>query len=231
MQEDRPTDTAVAEAQASLLFAGDVGQLPYDTRRVLVRLLLGPTLDALRHSKLWPVLLRDESVIRTRLHELFLDLVVDRAQQVAYIRQVESGSDLEVPVLLRRLPLTFIDSALLLFLRQRLSLADAHGERAVVSAQEMIEHLANYERGGNTDAAKFSRQVNNAIERAKEHSLLSKLRGTDDRFEVSPTLKLVFSAEMINALIPLYAQIAPSARADDEPFAAEAAQPENSAGE
>ena len=226
MQEPQPIDTQATEAQASLLFAGDAGQLIYDTRRVLVRLLLGPTLDALRHSKLWPVLLRDEAIIRSRLHDLFLDLVVDRAQQVAYVRQVESGSDLEVPVLLRRLPLTFVDSALLLFLRQRLSLADAHGERAVVSAQEMIEHLANYERGGNTDAAKFSRQVNNAIERAKEHSLLSKLRGSDDRFEVSPTLKLVFSAETVNALIPLYAKIAPPIRTEDVPLPAETAQRE-----
>jgi hypothetical protein len=174
---------------------------------VLVRLLLGPTLDAKRHSKLWPILARDETVIRARLHDLFLDLVVDHGQQVAYIRQVDADVDMEIPVLLRRLPLTFIDSALMLFLRQRLTAADAHSERAVISLQEMSEHLANYERQGNTDSAKFGRQVVNAIEKAKEHSLLLKLRGTEDRFEVSPTLKLVFSADAVSALNTLYAEL------------------------
>jgi len=193
-------------APGSVLFSGDVGELPYETRRVLVRLLLGPTLDARRHSKLWPILARDESVIRARLHDLFLDLVVDQGQQVAYIRQVDAETDLDVPVLLRRLPLTFIDSVLMLFLRQRLTQADTHGERAVVSLQDMTEHLANYERHGNTDKAKFARQIANSIEKAKEHSLLSKLRGSDDRFEVSPTLKLVFSADAVSALSKLYAQ-------------------------
>jgi hypothetical protein len=170
-------------------------------------LLLGPTLDARRHTKLWPALARDEAVIRSRLHDLFLDLVIDHAQQVAYIRQVDAEQALEIPVLLRRFPLTFIDSALMLFLRQRLTLADAHGERAVLSLQEMTEHLANYERHGNNDNARFSRQVANAIEKAKDHSLLAKLRGSDDRFEVSPTLKLVFSADVVSALGQRYAQL------------------------
>lgn len=54
-------------------FGGDTGELPIETRRVLVQLLLGPALDAQRQNKLWPVLLRDERVLRSRLHELFLD--------------------------------------------------------------------------------------------------------------------------------------------------------------
>ena len=39
---------------------------------MLVQLLLGPAVDAQRQTKLWPVLLRDERAIRSRLHELFL---------------------------------------------------------------------------------------------------------------------------------------------------------------
>jgi uncharacterized protein YPO0396 len=65
-----PTDAAK--------FSGDTGELPMDTRRVLVHLLLGPALDAERQTKLWPVLLRDEHALRSRLHELFLDLVIDQ---------------------------------------------------------------------------------------------------------------------------------------------------------
>jgi hypothetical protein len=68
------------------LFVGDTGELPLDTRRALVQLLSGPSLDGRRHPKLWPVLMRDESVIRRRLADLFLELVIDRDVQVAFTR-------------------------------------------------------------------------------------------------------------------------------------------------
>src|SRR5882724_3534461 len=102
------------------LFAGDSGELPLDTRRVLVQLLAGPSLDGRRHSKLWPALARDEAVIRRRLSELFLDLVIDQDLQVAFTRQADVG-DLETPILLRRAQLTFLDSVCLLYLRQLLT--------------------------------------------------------------------------------------------------------------
>jgi hypothetical protein len=173
----------------------------------LVQLLLGPAVDGRRHPKLWPVLLRDETVVRSRLHELFLEMVVDRDQQVAFTRQVTT-EELDVPVLLRRATLSFLDSALLLYLRQRLTQADAQGERAVIALQEMTEHLSVFERNGNMDHAKFGRHVENAIEKAKRLSLLQRIRGGDDRFEVSPTLKLLFPAEEIQTLTRTYADLA-----------------------
>lgn len=199
-----PTDTALppelAEETAFVgLFAGDTGQLRLDTRRVIVQLLLGPSLEARRQSKLWPVLVRDEAMVRSRLHELFLDLVIDREQEVAFTRQVGS-SELELPVLLRRTPLTLLDSALLLYLRQRLTESDAQLERAVVSTQEMSEHLSMFQRDANTDHARFAKQIQHAIDNAVKYSLLRRLRNAGDRFEVAATLKLLFSAEQIQTL-------------------------------
>lgn len=191
-----------AEA-ASGLFPGDLGELPLESRRVLVQLLLGPALDGRRQSKLWPVLLRDESLIRWRLAELFLDLVIDRDQQVAFTRQADVG-DLDAPVLLRRSPLTFIDSVLLLFLRQLLTQADVRGERAAVDAAEIGEHLVLYERAANTDHAGFGKKVQASIEKMKKNSILQKIRGSEERYEISPTLKLLFSAEEIQALTRQY---------------------------
>jgi len=157
---------AVAPIAETETFRGDTGGLPVDTRRVLVQLLLGPSIDARRQSKLWPVLLRDEAVIRSRMHDLFLEVVIDHEQRVAFTRQVVSEI-LDVPILLRRASLTFLDTALLLFLRQRLTQADAQGERAVVSADDMQEYLSVFERDGNPDHAKFERQIVNAIDKAK----------------------------------------------------------------
>ena len=211
--DDAATDEAAPEPAAESppregvgLFAGDTGELPMETRRVLVHLLLGPALDAQRQTKLWPVLVRDERVLRSRLHELFLELVVDHEQSVAFTRQVVDDAA-DVPVLLRKAALTFVQSALVLFLRQQLTQADARGERAVVSLDEMREHLRVFERDRNMDRAKFERQASNAVERAAQLNLIRRLRGEDERYEVSPALKLLFPAEEILALTETYTRL------------------------
>jgi hypothetical protein len=196
-----------AQALPAKLFAGDTGELEQETRRVLVQLLAGPSLDGRRHPKLWPVLVRDEALIRRRLSELFLDLVMDADLQVAFTRQADAG-DLETPVLLRRAQLTFLDSIMLLHLRQRLTQADAQGERAVISVDEIVEHMSVYERSTNTDRAGFNKRIQASIEKIKTHSILQKIRSSEDRFEISPTLKLLFSAEAIQALTRTYQRMA-----------------------
>ena len=203
LPEDQTLETEDEEQLALALYHGDSGELSLDARRVLVQLLAGPSLDGQRHSKLWPVLIRNEMAIRSRLSELFLQLVIDRDLRVAFTRQADTG-ELEVPRLLRRANLTFLDSILLLHLRQRLTQAEAHGDRAVVSTDEIVEFLGVYEQAGNTDRALFEKRINASIEKVKKHSILRKIRSSDDRFEISPTLKLLFSAEEIQALTGIY---------------------------
>ena len=196
-----------AENSNEKLFEGDTGELPLDTRRVLVQLLTGPYLDSKRHSILWPVLVRDSNIIKKRLADLFLELVIDFDMKVSFTRQVDTG-DLETPTLLRSSRLTFVDSVLILFLRRQLAQAETHGERAVVSKDEIIEYLGIYEKAANTDKAGFYKRIQASIEKIKDRSILQKIRSSDERYEVSPTLKLLFSAEEIQALTALYQRMA-----------------------
>lgn len=195
------------ETERAPLYPGDTGTLPEDARRVLVQLLSGPALEGRRHSRQWPVLLRHESEIRSRLADLFLDLVLDRDQGVAFVRQADVA-ELDAPVLLRRTRLTFLESALLLFLRHLLAQADVRGEAAVVSREEMLEQMQLYARHASTDSAGFERRINAAIEKVKKNNLLTAIRGSDGRFEISPTLKLLFSAEEVAALTRSYRELA-----------------------
>ncbi len=204
--EAETTDLATdvkAQTETDALFPGDTGHLPLDARRALCQLLSGPSIDGRRHSHLWPALLREEAAIRSRLSELFLELVLDRDMQVAFTRQVDTG-ELETPILLRSRPLTFIDSVLLLYLRQRLGEADAQGQRAAVEEAELHEQLSIYEKALGTDRAGYTKKIVAAIEKMKKDSILQRIRGSDGRFEVSPTLKLLFSAGDVQALIRVY---------------------------
>ncbi len=210
------SDTPSDEEQSAELYRGDCGTFSLDTRRVLVQLLAGPSLDGQRHSKLWPVLLRDEECIRSYLAELFLQLVIDTDTEVAFIRQADTG-ELETPRLLRRTNLTFLESVLLLHLRQHLTKAESHGERAVISSDEIIEAMSVYEQSGNTDRALFEKRINAAVEKIKKHSVLRKIRASDNRFEISPTLKLLFSAEEIQALSSVYNNLHPESPPEPSP--------------
>ncbi|MFA1259976.1 DUF4194 domain-containing protein [Xanthomonas axonopodis pv. fascicularis] len=205
--DDRMPMTQASSAEPrGELFLGDTGTLPFDARRALCQLLAGPSIDAQRHGALWPALLRNEVAIRQVLCELFLELVLDREGGVAFTRQADTA-ELESPTLLRSAPLTFIESVLLLFLRQQLAEADTRGERAVVDEAQLVEALSVYEKNVSTDRAGFARRVMTAIGKMRDNQLLSRLRGSEERYEVSPVLKLLFSAEDVQALVVAYREL------------------------
>lgn len=203
-----PEDTVALEPvteahDEDALYPGDAGTLPFDVRRVLCQLLAGPSVDAERHALLWPVLLREEAAIRAQLGNLFLELVLDRDSRVAFVRQADTA-ELEAPTLLRASPLTFIDSVLLLYLRQRLAEAESRGQRAAVEDTELHAQLSVYEPAHGTDRAGFTRKVNAAIEKMKKNSVLQPIRGSEGRYEVALALRLLFSAADVQALGAVY---------------------------
>ena len=81
---------------SAALYPRDTGALPMDTRLALCKLLTGPFIDA--ESRHWTVVLRDEEILRSRLSEMFLDLMLDRDRRVAFTRQADTA-DLDTPTL------------------------------------------------------------------------------------------------------------------------------------
>jgi hypothetical protein len=189
------------------LYLGDTGLLPEPARRALVQLLSGPSLEQRRHPRLWPALLQHEAVIRSRLADLFLELILEPDRGIAFTRQADTG-ELETPILLRRSPLTYIDSVLMLYLRQVLVEAELRGQPALVDRDELADQLRLYEPADNTDRAGFEKRINTAVEKAKKNSLLSALKGNADRFEVSASLKLIFGTEEVEQLTATYSALA-----------------------
>ncbi|OGU20531.1 MAG: hypothetical protein A2580_06940 [Hydrogenophilales bacterium RIFOXYD1_FULL_62_11] len=187
------------------LFPEDRGALAYDSRLALCKLLTGPCIDP--DSPLWPPLLRDEAEVRSRLAEVFLDLVIDRERKVAFTRPAETG-ELDVPVLQRSTPLSYLESVLLLHLRQVLVDADTRGERAVVEESELLEVLGVYAPGAGADQVLATKRISAAIDKMRKNTILQGIRGDDRRFEVSPTLRLLFPAEEVAALAGAYQALA-----------------------
>lgn len=189
---------------ASMLFAGDNGAMPLDARLALCKLLTGPFID--EDSPHWPAILREETLLRSRLADVFLDLILDRERRVAFTRQADTG-ELDTPVLLRSAPLTYIESVLLLHLREALIDAETRNERAVIDEADLLEHLELFA-GAGGDRVGAHKRISSAIDKMRKNNVLQNIRGADNRYEISPALRLLFTANDVEALGKAYQQLA-----------------------
>jgi hypothetical protein len=205
MRDDEQEFSAEADGyKAKPLYDGDCGRLPLELRRVLVALLRGPYLFRSEKACLWQDLVKYQTALRERLSELFLELIIDEEIGVAFLRQADTG-EIDAPSLLNTYSYRFLDSVLLIEMRERLMRASQSGERAVISLDEIESLLGFYEPASKNDLPKFKLRVSAVIKRLKDrHLLLSLGKGRQSSFEVSPVLRVVFDAKEIERLKAAY---------------------------
>jgi hypothetical protein len=192
-------------APDTALWAGDTGVMREQSRRVLLELIKGPYLSGVKAPALWSALLADEASIRSRLHELFLDVVVDRVGEFAFVRNV-STTELTVPSTVRSVALTFLDTAMLLVLRQMLLAGEAEG-RVIVGQEDVFEQLRVY-RTADRDESDFTKRLNSTWQKMKNTLRVIHQAGAEDRAEISPVLRLIVDADQIAAISGEYRRIA-----------------------
>lgn len=201
---DEPTnDDANTNAEREL-WLGDTGTLHERSRRALLELVRGPYLSRARSSQNWSALLADETSIRSRLNDLFLELVLDRDSEFAFVRNAES-SEIQVPRAVRSESLTFIDTAMLLTLRHTLLNEEGRG-RVIIGQDELYESLDVY-RTADRDQTDFRKRLN-----ASWSKMVNKLRVLhlvgEDRAEVSPVVRMLVDADQVDALQGVYDKLA-----------------------
>ena len=196
------------------LWAGDSGKLTVDTRRTLVKLLVGPVLDGRRDPQSWAVLERDEALITSRLNDLFLRLVIDRDQQVAFVAEIDED-ELVFPKLIRKKPMTNIETYLFFYLTTELHAAESREERAVVMREDIEERLLDL--GAKTnDEAGFMSRINAALRKAEDFGVLRLLSKESGSYEISPVLKLLMTVDVIKKMKGFYEKESAERTADNE---------------
>lgn len=190
------------DSRDARLRPGDRGTLSLHSRRALVLLVKGPYLSAQRHGEAWRALIVDAEAIRSRLADLMLDLVISEDYGVAFVRNAESETH-DLPQVVRTMPLTFMDSLMLLHLRKEL-VRSGGNERAFIGRDELTDALLHYIPQGSTDRAGYLKRVNGSLNKCEKHNLLL---STDSpgRYEISPVLRLVFTPEQVAAVSAEYA--------------------------
>lgn len=199
-----PTDSPEA------LWPGDTGSLSLNSRRALVQLLKGPLITSTKHPAIWSAVLSDESALRARLAEVFLDLVLDENAGIAFTRMVRAGEDLGIPQVLRTETLTHVDTLVLLHLRSQVAHA-LPGERVIVDAEELFAEILVYRSVTDTDEASFRKRFNASLSRIDSKFNLLSSTETQGRYEVSPALKHILDPETVASITAEYQSFADTA--------------------
>ncbi|KAM9861773.1 hypothetical protein ACI1US_02359 [Leucobacter sp. BZR 635] len=179
-------------------FAGDRGVLEPAVRRVLVRLLQRRVIFADKHSDEWAVLLENQQVIESRLHDLFVRLIVDPERGVAYKQQVRS-EELEVPVLLRDESYNRAETLVLVYLRTVYQRESTAGELAVrIDVEEIEQTVLSYFNEQEGNPAARQKTVRSALGRLRQEGIVEE--ETEGRFTITPLVEVVLSADRLREL-------------------------------
>lgn len=179
-------------------FPGDRGVLDSEVRRVLVRLLQRRFLSAERNRDDWKVLLDNQQIIESRLHDLFVNLVVDPERGVAYKQQIRSD-ELDVPILLRDEAYTRAETLVLVYLRTVYQRESAAGETSArVDVEEVEQTVLSYFVEADADIARRQKAIRAALVRLDKDGLVEE--ESEGRYRISPLVEIVLSAERLREM-------------------------------
>ena len=201
------------------LFEGDEGGLEMAQRQALVTLLKQRFISARTHPRDWPVLLDHERVLRSRLNDLFLDLMIDRDREVAWKRQAVSEAGVRFPTLLHDTAWSREETLVLVHLRDRYRAGRSAGDaRVFIDREDVVDHVATFRPTHATDESGNEKRARAAVAAVVKSGLLIGAVG-DERYEISeaiePLLPLELLAELLSAL--QQATSAGEAEADGDP--------------
>ena len=187
-----------AEADLPVLFAGDTGTLEPDVREVLVRLLRQRYLSAEAQPAHWRTLLAHQPVIESRLHDLYVRLVVDHDRGLAFKRQVRDA-DVPVPVLLRDEPYSRVETVLLVHLRALHQRERGAGEAAArVDLEELEQTALSFADPTSSNLAVRQREIRSAVARLVRERILEE--ESQGRYRVLPIVDVVLSVDRLTEL-------------------------------
>ena len=199
--------------------------MPHDARRALVYLLRQGSVLAAQKAKLFESLCRHELAIREHLAAVYLQLVLDQKSGVAFVASsayqnehddADAEPDAEEQAeesttLITRRALSLYDTLILLVLRKHYQDRESAGEQKITIDVERLEsYLAPFL--PITDyASKDRRKLLARVKEMVRRKVLSSIRGTEDRYEITPIIRYVVSASFLESMLAEYLQLAESA--------------------
>ena len=188
------------EYTALAYFEGDTGTLDYDQRETLHALMRRRYISAERHPRQWATLLASETLIKSRLNDLFLDLTINRTYEVAFKTQAVDESGGNLPTLLRDTTHGKEETILMVLLRGEFFRRRQDGDSVVfIERSAMQEQVSGMRPESATNVAFDQRKTDTAIENLRKAGVLLKTDDSD-RFRVAPVIEVLLPVQRLRAL-------------------------------
>lgn len=188
-------DPVAMENDPDELFAGDRGVLDPEVRRVLIRLLQSRAVFAESGKGDWAVLLDNQHAIESRLNDLFVRLVVDHERGVAYKQQVRSD-ELEIPILLRDVPYSRVETLVLVHLRTVYQRESTAGETSArVDVEEVEQTVLTYFSETDRNLARKQKDIRKALERLRSDGIVAE--ESEGRYRITSLVEIVLSSQRL----------------------------------
>ncbi len=204
--------------------------MSHDARRVLVHLMRQGSVIATQKSKLFELLCRHEMAIRKHLSEVYLQLVLDQKTGVAFIASsnsaykndrdngnddADAGSDVEGHeeleesiTLISKRTLSLYDTLILLVLRKHYQDRESAGEQKITIDIERLESYLTPFLPITDHASKDRKKLLARVKEMVKRKVLSTIRGTEDRYEITPIIRYVVSASFLESMLAEYTALA-----------------------
>lgn len=180
---------------------------------VLIALLKGIVYS--HQEEIWNTLLlpENEQDIRNYFVDIHLDVIIDKSEGYAYLKQqsIESPEETEeaeqetVPKLIRKRQLTFHVSLLCILLRKYLIENDQEGEstKAILSREEIESQMKLYLKESSNEATTY-KQIDNAIRKVEDEGFLRRMKTEQEQYEVNRIIKAFVNTDQISDLLERY---------------------------
>lgn len=220
MDEVTPLDEPLSEVSGEQSAresedATDGADMPHEARRVLVYLMRQGAVLAGQKAKLFESICRYESQLRRHLSEVYLRLVLDQKAGVAFIARyelddTEAGGehDEEFVSLISKRTLSLFDTLLLLVLRKHYQEREYAGEQKITVDVERLESYLTPFVPLTNHAKADRKKLNAAIQKLIQKKVLSAIRGSDDRYEITPIIRYVVDAAFLESMLAEYLRLA-----------------------
>lgn len=170
---------------------------PYSN--ILISLLKGIVYS---HNKYWDDLLDNETDVKSYFSDINLEVIVDKSEGYAYLKQKETEDDENENTLklIEKRQLNFHTSLLCLLLRKHLIESDSEGDtiKAILSKEDIINLMKPFYKETTNEAAQI-KKIGEAIIKVEKEGFLRRMKTEDEQYEVNRIIKAFINANVVKS--------------------------------
>lgn len=178
--------------------------LPPEAKKALVYLYRNGTVLLYNDPERFHLLCKYEDIVRKHMDAVYMEVVFDKKSGHIFTQVTEPDDDEDIARLVSAKPLSLYQSYLLLVIRRHYQEREAIGEQHIVLDLERLSQLMIPYLDISNSTKRDSERLTNSLKALVDKKLLIKIKGEDNRYQISPIIRNVVNAEFLEDLLAQY---------------------------